>query len=71
MTEFSRTIVYFMPYFTYFVGVMLAVEDILGSFNKWKFRETLPDDAHKKVSIIITVVIIWCCFRCVVSLGYG
>ncbi|KAG2674483.1 hypothetical protein I3843_13G122800 [Carya illinoinensis] len=24
-------------------------EDILGSFNKWKFRETLPDDAHKKL----------------------
>jgi hypothetical protein len=20
------------------------------AFNRWKFRETLPDDAHKKVS---------------------
>lgn len=30
---------------------MLFVEDILEAFNRWKFRETLPDDAHKKVSV--------------------
>lgn len=41
-----------MPYSTYFVGVMFALEDILEAFDRWKFRETLPDDAHKKVSMI-------------------
>lgn len=29
---------------------MFDVEDILEAFNRWKFRDTLPDDAHKKVS---------------------
>ncbi|XP_030957784.1 uncharacterized protein LOC115979854 [Quercus lobata] len=27
-------------------------EDILEAFNRWKFRETLPDDAHKKVKLM-------------------
>ncbi|KAJ4724763.1 Protein-tyrosine phosphatase, low molecular weight [Melia azedarach] len=27
-------------------------EDILGAFNRWKFRETLPADAHKKVRLM-------------------
>ncbi|PKI78743.1 hypothetical protein CRG98_000810 [Punica granatum] len=27
-------------------------EDILGAFERWKFRETLPDDAHKKVKLM-------------------
>jgi hypothetical protein len=31
--------------------LMLAVEDILEAFNRWKFKETLPADAHKKVSV--------------------
>ena len=30
---------------------MLAVEDILEAFNRWKFRDNLPADAHKKVSV--------------------
>ncbi|XP_011044725.1 PREDICTED: low molecular weight phosphotyrosine protein phosphatase [Populus euphratica] len=27
-------------------------EDIMEAFNRWKFRETLPDDAHKKVKLM-------------------
>ncbi|KAJ0083310.1 hypothetical protein Patl1_30469 [Pistacia atlantica] len=27
-------------------------EDILGAFNKWKFKEQLPEDAHKKVRLM-------------------
>lgn len=27
-------------------------EDILEAFNRWKFRETLPADAHKKVKLM-------------------
>ncbi|KAJ4832180.1 hypothetical protein Tsubulata_008998 [Turnera subulata] len=27
-------------------------EDILEAFNRWKFRETLPEDAHKKVKLM-------------------
>ncbi|XP_034929704.1 uncharacterized protein [Populus alba] len=27
-------------------------EDIIKAFNRWKFRETLPDDAHKKVKLM-------------------
>ncbi|GLT82043.1 hypothetical protein SLE2022_004580 [Rubroshorea leprosula] len=27
-------------------------EDILEAFNRWKFRETLPDDAQKKVRLM-------------------
>ncbi|KAL9391169.1 hypothetical protein Peur_015089 [Populus x canadensis] len=27
-------------------------EDIMEAFNKWKFKETLPDDAHKKVKLM-------------------
>ncbi|KDP34708.1 hypothetical protein JCGZ_10913 [Jatropha curcas] len=27
-------------------------EDILEAFNKWKFREKLPDNAHKKVKLM-------------------
>ncbi|XP_022752594.1 uncharacterized protein LOC111301293 isoform X1 [Durio zibethinus] len=30
-------------------------EDILEAFNRWKFRETLPADGHKKVSSILRV----------------
>lgn len=32
--------------------LILAVEDILEAFNRWKFREPLPADAHKKVSYV-------------------
>lgn len=32
------------------VYVNLFVEDIMKAFNSWKFRDALPDDAHKKVS---------------------
>ncbi|KAI4334270.1 hypothetical protein L6164_018980 [Bauhinia variegata] len=27
-------------------------EDILEAFNRWKFRDSLPDDAHKKVKLM-------------------
>ncbi|KAF9676251.1 hypothetical protein SADUNF_Sadunf09G0119100 [Salix dunnii] len=27
-------------------------EDIMEAFNRWKFREPLPDDAHKKVKLM-------------------
>ncbi|XP_061355058.1 uncharacterized protein LOC133299604 [Gastrolobium bilobum] len=27
-------------------------EDILEAFNRWKFRQTLPEDAHKKVKLM-------------------
>ncbi|PIA39232.1 hypothetical protein AQUCO_02700427v1 [Aquilegia coerulea] len=27
-------------------------EDILGALERWKFKETLPDDAHKKVKLM-------------------
>ncbi|CAK7329321.1 unnamed protein product [Dovyalis caffra] len=27
-------------------------QDIMEAFNRWKFRETLPDDAHKKVKLM-------------------
>lgn len=27
-------------------------EDILEAFNRWKFREPLPEDAHKKVKLM-------------------
>ncbi|XP_004506147.1 uncharacterized protein [Cicer arietinum] len=27
-------------------------EDILEAFNRWRFRETLPEDAHKKVKLM-------------------
>ncbi|KAK4850416.1 hypothetical protein QYF36_006596 [Acer negundo] len=27
-------------------------EDIVDAFNRWKFRESLPEDAHKKVKLI-------------------
>ncbi|KAJ1440650.1 Protein-tyrosine phosphatase, low molecular weight [Sesbania bispinosa] len=27
-------------------------EDILEAFNRWKFRHTIPDDAHKKVNLM-------------------
>ncbi|OAY51437.1 putative low molecular weight protein-tyrosine-phosphatase slr0328 isoform X2 [Manihot esculenta] len=27
-------------------------EDIMEAFNRWRFRETLPDDAHKKVKLM-------------------
>ncbi|KAI3420525.1 Acid phosphatase, partial [Psidium guajava] len=27
-------------------------EDILEAFNRWKFRETLPEDAHEKVKLM-------------------
>jgi len=27
-------------------------EDILEAFNSWKFRDTLPADAHKKVKLM-------------------
>ena len=29
---------------------MLCSEHILEAFNRWKFKEPLPEDAHKKVS---------------------
>lgn len=32
---------------------MLCVENILSAFNRWKFKEPLPEDAHKKVSYIL------------------
>lgn len=28
---------------------MVDTEDILGALERWKFRESLPQDAHKKV----------------------
>ncbi|KAJ9188704.1 hypothetical protein P3X46_000074 [Hevea brasiliensis] len=27
-------------------------DDIVEAFNRWRFRETLPDDAHKKVELM-------------------
>lgn len=30
--------------------VVFVLEDILEAFNRWKFRDPIPDDAHKKVS---------------------
>ncbi|TXG73668.1 hypothetical protein EZV62_002247 [Acer yangbiense] len=27
-------------------------DDIMDAFNRWKFRETLPEDAHKKVKLM-------------------
>lgn len=39
---------------------MLFVEDILEAFNRWKFRETLPDDAHKKVSVSLFSFFFFC-----------
>ncbi|KAJ9177962.1 hypothetical protein P3X46_009885 [Hevea brasiliensis] len=27
-------------------------EDIIEAFNRWKFKETLPDDAHEKVKLM-------------------
>lgn len=29
---------------------MLDIEDILEAYNRWKLREPLPEDAHKKVN---------------------
>lgn len=29
--------------------LILATADILEAFNRWKFREPLPEDAYKKV----------------------
>ena len=43
------------PFFSFFISfddIMLCLnraEDIMEAFNRWKFREPLPDDAHKKV----------------------
>lgn len=34
-----------------FISFLVAEEDILEAFNRWKFRDPLPDDAHKKVSM--------------------
>jgi len=30
--------------------VVFVLEDILEAFSRWKFRDPLPEDAHKKVS---------------------
>jgi hypothetical protein len=32
-----------------YISIGFCAEDIMEAFNKWKFKETLPDDAHKKV----------------------
>lgn len=30
--------------------VVFDLEDIMEAFSRWKFRDPLPEDAHKKVS---------------------
>lgn len=35
---------------------MLATADIIEAFNRWKFREPLPEDAHKKVCNLYLVL---------------
>ncbi|KAF5205101.1 protein-tyrosine phosphatase [Thalictrum thalictroides] len=33
-------------------SIFSSIEDILGALERWKFKETLPDDAHKKVKLL-------------------
>lgn len=36
--------------------LILAIDDIIEAFNRWKFREPLPEDAHKKVCTLYLVL---------------
>lgn len=49
--------------FTLYGGLylILCVEDILEAFNRWKFRETLPEDGHKKVCNVNTENLVEVC----------
>jgi hypothetical protein len=39
--------------------IVFVLEDILEAFNRWKFRDPLPEDAHKKVRKLIEPLYPW------------
>lgn len=41
---------------------MLLVDDIMEAFDRWRFRETLPADAHKKVRRVFFSAAVSCNF---------
>ena len=52
MLLFMQLVIY-----SWFLSVLiLLVDDIMEAFNRWRFRETLPADAHKKVRKVLYIV---------------